>query len=1101
MKKITTTIKLTIAMLMGIAFNSSAQEIMVDGGFESGSLASWTILGTTPTPVISSTAVHAGTFSTYIGTTSGAEPLGDGSMYQTITVPAAGGTLSYWYLPNSTDGITFDWQDAYITNTSGTILATIMHVCSNAGVWTNVTYNMVAFAGQTVRVEFLVHQDGFGDDTGMYLDDVSLPTPANVPTINSFTPSSGCAGSTTVVITGAIFTGATAVLFGGTNALSFVVNSSTQITAMVGAGTTGTIQVISGLGTGTSAGTFTVLALPVVSASSASPASYCTGSGGSSNLNATSAGNTINWWDAASGGNLLTTVASGANYSVSPTSTTTYYAEAVAPGGSGAVPAGYCSPTLFATNPCNYLNSVSTTGGMTNFTNTTGSYNGTGFTFFPSSIVSQMLGSSFTLTCQAQGTCNIAYYNVWVDWNRDGDFLDAGETVVTANGVNSTNAVTNFTITIPGGASPGDTRMRVLADGNTANPTTACDNLSAFYSEVEDYILNITAGTGCTSSPRIGVTVTVNPLPTVTANASAQMVCAGNMETLTGGGATSYTWNNGVTDGVAFAPASTLTYMVTGTDGNGCMNTATTMVTVNPLPTVTANASAATVCAGDMETLTGGGAFSYTWTGGATNNVAFAAMATTTYVVTGTDVMGCMNTASTMVTVNALPTVTANASAMTVCMGDMETLSGGGATTYTWDNSVMDGVAFMPASTLTYIVTGTDGNGCMNTASTMVTVNALPTVTANASSMAVCMGDMETLTGGGATSYTWDNSVMDGVAFAPAATTTYMVTGTDGNGCINTATTTVTVNSLPTVSANTTANEICFGDMVTLTGGGATTYSWDNGVTDGVAFAPASATLITYTVMGMDGNSCMNTATVNVNVNPLPTVSANATANSLCTGGSVTLTGSGATSYSWDNSVTDGVAFAPAATATYMVTGTDGNGCMNTASATVTVNSLPTVTYSETMTMACVNWAAYALAAGSPANGVYSGMGVMGTSFDPAMAGAGTYYVTYTFTDANGCTSADSSAITVDACTGIQNITNTSALTVYPNPNNGEFTITADAEGVYTIANQLGQTIKSVQLTAANNYSMNLDGISNGIYFITGVNGNKVVRQKVVVTR
>jgi len=457
-----------------------------------------------------------------------------------------------------------------------------------------------------------------------------------------------------------------------------------------------------------------------------------------------------------------------------------------------------------------------------------------------------------------------------------------------------------------------------------------------------------------------------------------------------------------------------------------------------------------------------------------------------------------MNTATTTVNVNPLPAVSANASAASVCIGDAETLTGGGASSYTWDNSVTDGVTFTPATTATYMVTGTDGNGCVNTATTTVTVNSLPTITINAINP-ICIGDMETLSGGGAASYVWDNGVTDGVAFAATSTNTYMVTGTDGNGCINTATTTVSVNSLPAVSANASLATVCAGDMETLTGVGATSYAWDNGVTDGVAFATTATT--TYMVTGTDVNGCMNTATVSITVNPIPTVGANATANSLCTGGSVTLTGSGATSYSWDNSVMDGVAFAPAATATYMVTGTDGNGCMNTASATVTVNSLPTVTYSETMTMACVNWAAYALAAGSPANGVYSGMGVMGTSFDPAMAGAGTYYVTYTFTDANGCTSADSSAITVDACTGIQNLTNTSALTVYPNPNNGQFTITADAEGVYTIANQLGQTIKSVQLTAANNYSMNLDGISNGIYFITGVNGNKVVRQKVVVTR
>src|SRR5947208_3306793 len=62
-----------------------------------------------------------------------------------------------------------------------------MHVCSNAQTWTNQTFNMAPYAGQTVRIEFLVHQDGFGDDTGMYVDDVTLGggacgTPSATPT-------------------------------------------------------------------------------------------------------------------------------------------------------------------------------------------------------------------------------------------------------------------------------------------------------------------------------------------------------------------------------------------------------------------------------------------------------------------------------------------------------------------------------------------------------------------------------------------------------------------------------------------------------------------------------------------------------------------------------------------------------------------------------------------------------------------------------------------------------------------------------------------------------------------------------------------------------
>jgi hypothetical protein len=153
---------------------------IANGGFETGSFPPWVIDGHNNDPVISTAQVHSGTFSAAAGDFGpfpSGEPLGDSSFYQQFTVPAIGGTLSFWHWDFTTDSITFDWQDAYITNSSGTILATIFHQCVNDQVWTNQTVDMTPYAGQTVRVKFLVHQDGFGDDTGMYVDDVQLLQP------------------------------------------------------------------------------------------------------------------------------------------------------------------------------------------------------------------------------------------------------------------------------------------------------------------------------------------------------------------------------------------------------------------------------------------------------------------------------------------------------------------------------------------------------------------------------------------------------------------------------------------------------------------------------------------------------------------------------------------------------------------------------------------------------------------------------------------------------------------------------------------------------------------------------------------------------------
>ena len=159
-------------------------ELVQNGGFETGDLTGWTVDGTSNTPVVNTAQPHTASYSALLGNVSGGEPNGNSSFYQTITVPAAPASLSFWYWPYSTDSITFDWQDAYIQDGAGVTLATIMHLCSNAQAWTNQTFDLTPYAGQTIRIKFLVHQDGFGDDTAMYLDDVSvLQCVAPCPTI------------------------------------------------------------------------------------------------------------------------------------------------------------------------------------------------------------------------------------------------------------------------------------------------------------------------------------------------------------------------------------------------------------------------------------------------------------------------------------------------------------------------------------------------------------------------------------------------------------------------------------------------------------------------------------------------------------------------------------------------------------------------------------------------------------------------------------------------------------------------------------------------------------------------------------------------------
>jgi hypothetical protein len=510
-----------------------------------------------------------------------------------------------------------------------------------------------------------------------------------------------------------------------------------------------------------------------------------------------------------------------------------------------------------------------------------------------------------------------------------------------------------------------------------------------------------TTAAGCTASDQ--VVVTVNPLPVVDAGTD-QTVCAGTSVTLTASGASTYSWNNGINQGVAFTPASTLTYTVTGTSAAGCIATDQVVVTVNPLPTVNAGTDQ-TVCVGASVTLSATGASTYTWNNGVTQGVAFTPASTQTYTVTGTDANGCINTDQVVVTVNPLPTINAGAD-VAICIGASTTLTASGGTTYTWDNGATQGGSVSPASTTTYTVSGTNANGCVNTDQVVVTVNPLPAINAGAD-FAVCTGGSATLTGSGGVAYTWNNGVVNGVSFVPAATNTYTVTGTDANGCINTDQITVSVLTNAPVNAGPDV-AICIGQSTTLTATGAVTFNWDQGLGTGNNFTVSPTGTTTYTVVGTDGNGCTGTDAITVTVNPLPTTNAG-TDQTVCQGTSVTLTATGASTYSWDNGVTNGVAFTPAVgTVTYTVSGTSAAGCVTTDQVVVTVNPLPTTNAGVDQTV-CAGTAVTLTATGAASYSWTGGVN-QGVPFTPAA----TITYTVTGTSAAGCTTTDQVTVTVN---------------------------------------------------------------------------------------
>lgn len=768
-----------------------------------------------------------------------------------------------------------------------------------------------------------------------------------------------CEGSSTTLTA----SGATNYTWSPATGLSSTTGS--PVTANPTTTTTYTITGTTGACSGTTTSTVTVNPLPVVTAT---PITICEGGSGT----ITASGATSYTWSPATG--LSST--SGATVTANPATTTTYTITGTT---------GSCSNTATVTvtvspAPVTSVASASICQGASTTLTASGATN---YTWSPATGLSATTGNSVTANPTTTTTYTIT--------GTTGSCSSTTTATVTVNPQPTINAGPDQSV-CPGG-------QVTLTSSGAATYTWdngVTDGVPFTPTATTTYTVTTTAN-GCTGTDQ--VTVTVNPLPTISGGPD-QAICAGQTVTLSGTGGVSYTWDNGVTNGVPFTPTANGTYTVTGTDANGCVNTDQVAVSITALPGVNAGPDQ-TVCTGNPVTLTGSGASTYTWDNGVTDGVAFTPTATTTYTVTGTTTNGCVNTDQVTVTVTSLPVVSAGPD-VTVCAGAPVTLSGSGANTYTWDNGVTNGVAFTPTATTTYTVTGSAGAGCENTDQVTVTVNPLPTIGAGAD-QAVCAGTPVTLSGTGGSSYSWNNGVTNGTAFTPTATTTYTVTGTDANGCVNTDQVTITVNPLPTVGAG-PDQSVCSGASVTLTGTGATSYAWDNGVTNGTAFTPTATT--TYTVTGTDANGCTNTDQVTVTVITNPTIGAGPDV-AICAGASVTLNGTGGSSYTWDNGVTNGLAFTPTATATYTVTGVVGT-CQGTDQVTVTVNPLPTVGAGPDV----------ALCAGQPVT--LNGTGAStytwnnsvsnGVSFVPASTA--TY--TVTGTDANGCQNTDQVTVTVN---------------------------------------------------------------------------------------
>ena len=99
-----------------------------------------------------------------------------------------------------------------------------------------------------------------------------------------------------------------------------------------------------------------------------------------------------------------------------------------------------------------------------------------------------------------------------------------------------------------------------------------------------------------TFSTTVQAIIYVNPWPLVNMTLSSNPICKNQTTTLSGIGASTYTWSGGITNGITFNATISNIYTVTGTDANGCTNTSTASLSVYPLPNIIATANPSSIC-------------------------------------------------------------------------------------------------------------------------------------------------------------------------------------------------------------------------------------------------------------------------------------------------------------------------------------------------------------------------------------------------------------------------------------------------------------------------------------------------------------------------
>ncbi|MEO8148117.1 MAG: T9SS type A sorting domain-containing protein [Bacteroidia bacterium] len=668
--------------------------------------------------------------------------------------------------------------------------------------------------------------------------------------------------------------------------------------------------------------------------------------------------------------------------------------------------------------------------------------------------------------------------------------------VVVANGIasNPVSFTTGLSPTISGSfafCAGSSSTLNAGAGYSIYNWSTGATTQTININAAGVYTVTVTNATGCTGSASASTTVSASPTPSISGNTS---ICAGSSTTLNAGaGYSAYNWSSGATtQTINVNTANIFTVTVTGANGCTGSTSATTTVNANPSPSITGNLI---FCAGSSTTLDAGNGYSgYNWSSGATTQT-IVSSTVATYTVNVTNAAGCSGSTSVNTIVNPLPTVSFSGLSASYTVSAGAAALTGSPAGGTFSGPGVSGNTFTPANagvggpyTITYSYT--DGNGCSNSASQQTTVtNCTPPVKPGAITTVggvakVCPGDSKTYTipaVAGATSYLWIPPV-GGAVSGGQGTTSATISYNSGF---------VVADSLKVAAVNACGTGVYRALKINRNAKPA-----QPGVISGTQFGVCNGTGIPYSVTNVAG---VNYNWTNTSIN-----------STIATGqGTSSITANFNAGYVKDTlKVTAGNTCGTSLSRTLIIKAIPATPAAIAGAATVCANQTG-VPYSTAALFGATNYTWMGPTGSHVSDGVNTSAGTtLTTTATNVTVNFGTTAGSVKVKGNNSCGSGVyfSKSVAFNCRNGNDLLTDDNNFNIYPNPNDGKFSIqfvsVNDEKANLSLVNALGQTLYNEvwDLSMGENVkAFNIaDNVPAGIYFIVIKTELGSYRQKVV---